>query len=279
MSRSLRRVNYTFSLVRLSDLLLDCYAYQELRRDAGGPEDERIEHLMRAGDDLRRRAKRGDTLALLAMSKICQIRLDRGAHGRSLSRHAFILHSLKHPAEIQTLREAYEGAFVAVAVYMPRSSRLTSLCDRISLSRQTYKPDTYEGVAERLIDTDEKEAGDDLGQNVRDTFPEADVFLDATDPDTLPQQITRLVEILFRHPYHTPTLDEYGLFHAKAAALRSADLSRQVGAVITTVDGEIIAVGCNEVPKAGGGSVWEGRQEDRPLDHRDFVLGHDSSAR
>jgi deoxycytidylate deaminase len=97
--------------------------------------------------------------------------------------------------------------------------------------------------------------------------------LDATDDDELPHQVTRLVGILFRHPYHTPTLDEYGLFHAKASALRSADLSRQVGAVITTEDGEIIAAGCNEVPKAGGGYVWEGR------DHRDFVIRHDSSAR
>jgi cytidine deaminase len=186
---------------------------------------------------------------------------------------------LKHPAEVQTLREVYGGAFVAVSVYTPRSSRLKVLCERISRSRRDYRPATYAGIAETLIDTDEKEVGDDLGQNVRDTFPEGDVFLDATDPDKLPQQVTRFIEILFRHPYHTPTRDEYGLFHAKAAALRSADLSRQVGAVMTTEDGEIIAAGCNEVPKAGGGSVWEGREQDRSHDHRDFVLGHDPSAR
>ena len=77
----------------------------------------------------------------------------------------------------------------------------------------------------------------------------------------------------------TPTMDEYGMFHAKAAALRSADLSRQVGAVIMTDHGEIIAAGCNEVPKAGGGAVWEGDVHDQDKDYRDFRIGHDSTAR
>lgn len=63
------------------------------------------------------------------------------------------------------------------------------------------------------------------------------------------------------------------MFHAKAAALRSADLARQVGAVICTKNGEIIAAGCNEVPKAKGGAYWEG---DSP-DYRDFKVGYDAN--
>ena len=84
----------------------------------------------------------------------------------------------------------------------------------------------------------------------------------------------RFVELLFNHPFHTPSRDEYGLYSARAAALRSADLSRQVGAVITNDDGDILAVGCNEVPKAGGGSVWPGDRRD----YRDFQVGTDKSA-
>lgn len=280
LDRDLRRVSYTPVLVRLSDLVLDCHKYGSLRERAGGPEDERIEALMGAGDDLRRVAGRGDAVALLAMGKIRQMRRDKGgSEVQLLPRHAFLLHSLKHPGEVRTLREVYGDAFVAVSVYMPRADRLRVLSERISRSRGDYRPEAHEATAASLINKDEKDAGDDLGQNVRDTFPESDVFLDASDANTLPQQVSRFVEILFRHPYRTPTVDEYGLFHAKAAALRSADLSRQVGAVITTDDGEIIAAGCNEVPKAGGGSVWEGREQDRGKDRRDFVVGHDSSAR
>lgn len=279
LEQELRQVNFGCSLVRLSDLLLDCFEFRDLRSRVGGPEDERIEAMMGAGDRLRRTAARGDAVALLAMGKIRQIRQDCGDQRRSLERHAFLLNSLKHPAEVQTLREVYGGAFVAIAVYTPRSRRNKVLRERIARSRQNYRSEEYEATAEKLINTDEKEPGDDLGQNVRDSFPEADIFLDATDGDKLPQQVKRLIEILFSHPHRTPTVDEHGLFHAKASALRSADLSRQVGAVIMTDDGEIIAAGCNEVPKAGGGAVWEGRNEDRKLDQRDFVLGHDSSAR
>ena len=45
----------------------------------------------------------------------------------------------------------------------------------------------------------------------------------------------------------------------------------QVGAVITNEHGDIIASGCNDVPKVGGGMFWEG---DEP-DYRDFQLGKD----
>ncbi len=65
------------------------------------------------------------------------------------------------------------------------------------------------------------------------------------------------------------------MFHARAAALRSASLQRQVGAVVATTDGDIIAVGANEVPKAGGGLYWAGDA----TDNRDFVLGYETSDR
>ena len=65
------------------------------------------------------------------------------------------------------------------------------------------------------------------------------------------------------------------MFQARAAALRSADLSRQVGAVITTPTGDVVAVGTNEVPKASGGQYWSG---DTP-DKRDFELGRSETFR
>ncbi len=61
------------------------------------------------------------------------------------------------------------------------------------------------------------------------------------------------------------------MYAAKSASLRSSDLSRQVGAAIFTAEGELIAQGCNEVPKAFGGTYWDGDEQD----HRDVKLGHD----
>jgi cytidine deaminase len=69
------------------------------------------------------------------------------------------------------------------------------------------------------------------------------------------------------------------MFHARASALRSVDLSRQVGAVIATSNGEILSTGCNEVPYPGGGSIWESQISEQRKDNRDFVIGYDSSVR
>src|SRR3972149_201943 len=71
-----------------------------------------------------------------------------------------------------------------------------------------------------------------------------------------------------------PIPNAFAMFHAKAAALRSADLARQVGAVIASADGGVVAVGANEVPRAGGGLYWSGDRDDS----RDFVLGKDKSS-
>ncbi|GAB3648793.1 deaminase [Ramlibacter alkalitolerans] len=85
----------------------------------------------------------------------------------------------------------------------------------------------------------------------------------------------RMVRLTFGDPYVSPTRDEQGMFYAQAAALRSLDLSRQVGAAIITRDGDLLTTGCNEVPKFGGGLYWG---EDT-FKARDFELGHDSNVR
>jgi cytidine deaminase len=61
------------------------------------------------------------------------------------------------------------------------------------------------------------------------------------------------------------------MYMAKSASLRSSALTRQVGAAIFQKSGEIVSLGCNEVPKAGGGTYRSG---DKP-DGRDFVEGTD----
>lgn len=62
--------------------------------------------------------------------------------------------------------------------------------------------------------------------------------------------VRRTVAILFGHPFETPTIDEMGMQFAYSTALRSSDLSRQVGYAACTDDGQVLAVGTNEVAKA-----------------------------
>ncbi len=124
-----------------------------------------------------------------------------------------------------------------------------------------------------LLERDEAEEDDNFGQQVRKTFWRGDAFVDTSDAPFLEQSLRRVTQLWFGHPFHTPTRDEYAMFCARAAALRSASLGRQVGAVITTSEGSIVSTGTNEVPKSGGGQYWSG---DSP-DSRDHVEGSDSS--
>jgi len=130
-------------------------------------------------------------------------------------------------------------------------------------------------MAERLVSRDQDEEGIQHGQHLGSAFPMADVFVAASDPRQMRTQIDRFIQLVFGAPFSTPTKEEYGMFLAQAAALRSAQMGRQVGATIVDDDGNIIAVGTNEVPKAGGGAYWS----DDERDGRDHVLGYDSADR
>lgn len=252
--------------IRLSDLIQEIQGknYDNL------PDGERVSELMTAGTHIRDCAGHGGAIALLAILGIDRAR--RSEFDNAPEKNAYILHSLKRPEEIETLRAVYGRGFLAISVYAPREARVDALAARITKSKHLDSRGAR-AEAERLIERDELEVGKPLGQDVKDAFPCADLFVDATDKDQMERNIRRFVELIFGHPFHTPTRDEYGMYHAKSAALRSADLARQVGAAVTSKDCDLISVGCNDVPKAGGGLYWPG---DNP-DARDFQLGRDAS--
>jgi len=268
-------VGYNVHNVRLSKLISRCYNWRHLNSSGVSYEDERINTYMDAGDELRGKMNDGAALARLAIGNIREIREAEIEHPDSpMPATAFVLQSLKHPDEVKFLREIYGKSFIALSIYSPKQRRLQRLKHIIAKSRHSANEDSFEDHASALIKRDEKEPGDDNGQNVRDTFPLADAFFSAGP--NLAIQIKRFLQLLFGQPYITPSSDEYAMYHAHAAALRSSDLSRQVGAVLTTTNTEFIAAGCNEVPQAGGGSPWE-NSVDPNKDYRDHQLGKDSN--
>jgi deoxycytidylate deaminase len=152
--------------------------------------------------------------------------------------------------------------------------RKRNLAQKLAASEHSIQSGQYFDKVESLMKRDESEREtDEFGQNVRDTFPLADIFVDISNADGATASISRFIDLLFGTAIHTPSKDEYGMFHAQAASLRSAGLGRQVGATIATTDGDIITIGTNEVPKAGGGLYW---CDDDP-DMRDFRLGYEIS--
>jgi len=268
IASSLEQLNYSLDIVRLSTLLCDI---ETTDRNwpvlVESPEYDRYVKYMNAGNEFRTFMDRGDALAMLAVGAI----LDLRSESRPKAKRAFILRSLKHHEEVASLRRIYGPSFVALSVYSPPSMRVQHLANRICESMQQFQPRSFLGGAHNLINKNEQESDDPMGQNVRTAFPMADFFVNGRSRVELHRAIKRIVELLFGNVFITPNKDEYAMFLAQAAAARSASLQRQVGAVITTTEGDVIAVGANEVPKPGGGLYWEG---DLP-DHRDFTLGHE----
>jgi deoxycytidylate deaminase len=238
-----------------------------LKIKESGDFHQRTVQLMDGGDKLREFSENSDGVASLIVT---QIRAQRDGKDTAGSR-AFIVDSLKNPKEVEVLDQIYSRNYYTVAVYSPTSIRKDNLSNKISKGKHQPLCDAHLFLAQELIDRDQK-GKSSHGQSVRDTFPKSDFFIDTQKDVSV--QIKRFIELIFGEPFITPTLDEYMMFVAKATALRSCDLSRQVGAVIVDQYGAIVSTGCNEVPMPKGGFYYEGR-ENTIGDNRDKVEQHD----
>jgi len=278
LETELNEYGYRSHVLRLSDYLAELEGVDDFR---GRPYDERVWAGMDAGTQLRQDWNRDDALALWAVSDIVaerdtqteeRIALGAGADGESvaanLERFGFILRGLKTRSEVQTLRAVYGSRFFLLAAYSPDDERQKTLEDKIRSSRRNSDRSTWSHQPEELIDRDRAEERSG-GQDVVGTFHQADFFLDASAAAQVRRDVVRSLEVLFGHPFRTPTKDERAQFVAAGAALRSAELGRQVGAAIIDEDGALLAAGANEVPQVGGGSHWEhGEGQDR----REFAV-------
>jgi deoxycytidylate deaminase len=271
ISQSVEKFGYSTSSIRLASLLRALPRYKKLpTRNV----DEYIDSHMTAGDDFRELCNRADAVALLGVGEIIEERKEAGKQfGEVIGARAYIFRSLKNPEEVRTLREIYGDSFYLIAAYSSYYARRAHLARRIAESRNKFPPERHFPITDYLMLRDQEELGFSHGQHTRDTFHRADVFVDMSDRTALRANLNRFIELLFGNTFQTPTKAEYAIFHAQAAALRSAELGRQVGAAISTEEGDIVAVGTNEVPKAGGGLYW---CDDRP-DRREFREGFDSN--
>ncbi|WP_298921737.1 anti-phage dCTP deaminase [uncultured Roseobacter sp.] len=174
-----------------------------------------------------------------------------------LDEHAFIIDQLKRPEEVELLIKVFGKRFVQVSVVTSLEQRKQSLVARLRSEQHGWDNARCETHADKLIATDQNERSDKRGQRISKIFHLGDVFFDGASEDSLERSSQRFLKAFFGRNNVAPTRDEFGSYMAKAASLRSVDLSRQVGAAIMTPEGDLIAVGCNEVPKYGGGNYWD----------------------
>jgi deoxycytidylate deaminase len=271
LQSQLREFGYSSEFIRLSDfikpysdlLAISCdltfdNEYQRIGRHMQGANE-----LYRAFNKKAKEEECNALLALAAVQRMAVLREEQSPNDALLD-HSHILLTLKRPEEVNYLRKIYGAGLHIIGVFAPEEERVRYLERAKSMSPQ-------EALKLVDIDEDDKQNG---GQRTGDAFHLSDIFLDVGgNLQNWKSQLGRYLDLLFSHPYKTPTRDEQAMFMAHAASLRSAQLGRQVGAAITAEDGDILAVGCNEVPKAGGGQYWE----DDNRDERDHVKGQDSN--
>jgi deoxycytidylate deaminase len=255
LEKILARYNYSSRVIKISDLI-ERFTERPL---ATTPENARISERMTAGNALCRETGRKDIWALASIADININRPEDPSGPNAQPRTAQILLSLKRPQEVATLRKVYGNGFFLVGVFATEKERLDYLIERNAPKDEAIK----------LIRRDAEESDDEYGQYTTETFQLSDVFVQLRY-GAYKDELGRFFDLVFSDPYITPTQQEHAMFLAYAASLRSAQLGRQVGAAITSRDGDVLAVGTNDVPKPGGGLYWPG-----PLDNRDHILKKD----
>jgi len=266
----LRVVGYSAHHIRLTERL------QTAHQDGG--ESERIFALMEAADEVRQLLGRPEAMALLGIDSIAIQR------GNEFGKKAWIIDSLVHPSEINILRGVYGNRLFIIGCDAPWTSRHEALVKKFMLRSPLKEPEAaqhalaamYRHAGTQPPTTESTRKGGEIPKDFRlavaKAHHEADVFVRTDETRGTNLVLKRLVECIFSHPFHTPSLDELGMavaFHARA---KSASLSRQVGSAIMVED-QIVSVGCNEVPRAGGGTY----DTDSQPDGREWAIGSDPS--
>jgi deoxycytidylate deaminase len=242
----------------------------------------RYDSLIRYGNEFCRLAKTKSALAGVAISQIREIRksileargiTDVDKNPEPATGNAYIVRQFKRPEEIELMRLVYGRKFIQLSVFGSASERRKVLMRKIQNHNPVPKSDEQcEKEAIELIEMDNNQKDEPNGQRLSDVFHIGDVFVDGIEKKRTDDTIKRFIRALFGDTHISPTKEEYGLYIATAASFRSVDLSRQVGAAIFSPRGEVITLGCNEVPKASGGTYWA--DDPTPI-ARDVELGSD----
>lgn len=267
LENALKSVRYDAHIIKLTSVMKDYTV--EVEEPSEKDLYTEINYKMDYANALCAKHKSGDTLARIAVRSITLIRKKIQNSEESLPTNtAYIIRQLKRPDEVALLRQIYGRQFILVSAYGPTEERRAKIAAK--LRRSLIPPDEVDDKVSFLIERDASE-DEPNGQQLRETFHLADVFIDGISRRDMDAMTNRFIQAFFGRTDISPSKDEYGMYAAKSASLRSADLSRQVGAAIFTREGELITQGCNEVPKAFGGTYWDLETPN----FRDVNIGHD----
>lgn len=275
LASALREVRYDSHLIHLTEQMQE-YSVEGLETPQADFYSQ-SKYKMAYASSICQRFDDSGALARIGIQAIRNKRAQLTDDGKVVpEKTAYIIRQFKRPEEIRLLRQVYGKQFILISAYGSEEQRRRHLELKVKTSVSTStSPAQLARMVEDLLTTDAAEAGEVYGQQLRETFHLADVFVDGFRRGEMDEKVVRFIHALFGRTDISPSKDEYGMYAAKSASLRSADLSRQVGAAVFSADGELITQGCNEAPKAFGGTYWDLEEPD----FRDVRLGYDPNER
>ncbi len=271
LEKHLKLVGYDSKFIHITDLMKKLPSDIELKNDSFY---SYYNSLIDYADDIRKQAQTNNVLSALAIEKIAQIRctekppISIAEKQEPITGTAYIIRQFKREEEINLLRDIYGRKFIQISVYSDEEERKETIKRKIKeYTTNTLTDSEIEIQAIQLIEKDYHEENHEFGQRISDVFHLGDVFVSGQNEKNADSTIERFINAFFGDNSISPNRKEYGMYAATSASLRSIDLSRQVGAAIFSMNGEVITLGCNEVPKAFGGTYW---CDDASPTHRDF---------
>ena len=268
-------IGYSIKYLKLSDDII--HLFKSITNDPTKPDididnilkKDRYKTLQSAGNFIRIKYEEPDILAQYTIWNISNDRakqeLDKeGIDGVSNilpRRRVYIIDQLKHPEEVILLRTVYGNIFYLIGV----------LCSHEQRKKRLEADGLDPSDAEEVMEKDRKDEIEH-GQQLDKTLKLADYFVRNSHSNlkNISYNLKRFYDLIHGKNGITPTKHEFNMYVAHAASLKSACLSRQVGASIADADGNILTTGCNDAPKGGGGLYSE---SDKERDHRCVFKG------
>lgn len=169
----------------------------------------------------------------------------------------------------------YGRLFFQVSIYSRRGARVSFLSKKFAQDANSGNAEPFRGSAEELVQKDQNEVAERHGQRVSGVFHDGDVILNINSTEEpIARQINRFCDLLFsgQTRYPRQKLNMVCLSQGPRHPERWT-FPGKWGAAIFSSAGEILAMGSNEVPKAGGGSCWG----DEKFDERDYRRSYDAN--
>lgn len=269
LEKACSAAGYKIEPIKMSDLIRAWAIEHGLDVPLAGTKTlESVEAMQNLGDMIRKRDPAG--VARLCLAAIAEKRAERtgATFTRGIAvepdqeKRAYLIDSIRHPAETSLFRRAYGNAFALVGVVCREDIRRERIIGKYLNNQQRGNADQVR-LVDSFIARDADDSTASHGQHVTSAFHEADFFIDNSEKEgddqrvVLEDELGRLIGIVTHSRVIRPTIEETAMHHAHSARVRSACLSRQVGAALVDADGTVVSTGTNEVPRAGGGVYGE----------------------